>query len=229
MPIKSKVIAAAAALTVVGAVGAVEALTASAATPACGAQCISIFSRELGTYAQPGPVEDVLDGVAQVGQPVILKAPPSGSDPSQDTIPHRRPVSEWYADGMVSAAASAHYGSLAGVQIEYAPNGMLSGLCVALASVASQNEGLMLQPCSVPNRTIWILDTPDSASTAPTWFPIVNASTTDFRRPFAMSLGQDEVHSNHQLLQIRVRHLKFLTREKTLPDSQLWGAHFGEF
>jgi hypothetical protein len=229
MSIESKLCAVVAALTVVGGVGAVETLSASAATPACGPGCISIFSRELGTYAQPGPVEDVLDGVVQVGQPVILKAPASASDPSQDTIPHRRPVSEWYADGMVSAAVNAHYGSLPGVQIESAPYGMPSGLCVALASIAYQNEALTLQPCNVPNLTVWVLDTPDSASTAPAWFPIVNASTTDFGRPFAMSLKEDEIVSNRKLLHIRVRHLQFLTNEKTLPDSQLWGAHFGQF
>ena len=68
-----------------------------------------------------------------------------------------------------------------------------------------------------------------TTSTAPAWFPIVNASTTDFRRPFAMSLKRDEIMSGHQLLHVRVRLLKFLTNEKTLPDSQLWGAHFGEF
>jgi hypothetical protein len=229
MSIESKLCAVVAALTVVGGVGAVETLSASAATPACGPGCISIFSRELGTYAQPGPVEDVLDGVVEVGQPVILKAPASASDPSQDTIPHRRPVSEWYADGMVSAAVNAHYGSLPGVQIESAPYGMPSGLCVALASIAYQNEALTLQPCNVPNLTVWVLDTPDSASTAPAWFPIVNASTTDFGRPFAMSLKEDEIVSNRKLLHIRVRHLQFLTNEKTLPDSQLWGAHFGQF
>lgn len=167
--------------------------------------------------------------MVQVGQPVILKAPASASDPSEDTIPHRRTVADWYAAGMVSAAANAHYGSLPGVQIEAAPYGMPSGLCVALASVAYQNEALTLQPCNVPNLTVWILDTPDSESTAPAWFPIVNASTTDFSRPFAMSLKEDEIVSDHQLLHIRVRHLQFLTNKKTLPDSQLWGAHVGQF
>jgi hypothetical protein len=43
-----------AALTVVAGVAAVETFSASAATPACGPGCISIFSRDLGTYAQPG-------------------------------------------------------------------------------------------------------------------------------------------------------------------------------
>ncbi len=41
---------------------------------------------------------------------------------------------------------------------------------VALASIAYQNEALTLQPCDVPNLTVWVLDFPDSASTAPAWF-----------------------------------------------------------
>ena len=231
MSITRKLLAALATLTICGvsAAATLSITTASAATPACGAHCISIFNRALGTYAQPGPVEATLQGVAQVGQPVVLKAPPSGSDPSQDEIAHRRPISEWYADGMVPAAVNEHYGNLAGVQIEYTPSGVATGLCVGLASVAYENEGLTLQPCSVPNLTVWVLDTPDSPSTAPAWFPIVNASTTDFRRPSAMSLVPDEVASDHQLLQILARRLQFRTDEKTLPDRQLWGAHFGPY
>ena len=227
MSIKSKMLAAAATLTIVGAVIALDTLPASAATPACGSQCGSIFSRELGTYAQPSVVEGVLQGVANVGQPVILKQA-SGSDPSEDIIPHRGLVSAFYAAGMVSADVNKHYGNLLGVQQEYAPYGVGTGLCVGLASIAYQNEGLTLQPCSIPGRTVWIIDTPDSPATAATgYFPIVNASTTKFERPFAMDLPQDEVASDQQTLQIHVRHLKFLTHEKTLPDSQLWGFHPG--
>ncbi|HET7742063.1 MAG TPA: hypothetical protein VFL67_15565 [Mycobacterium sp.] len=47
----------------------------------------------------------MLDGVAQIGQPVILKQA-SGSDPSEDIIPHRGLVSAFYAAGMVSAAVN---------------------------------------------------------------------------------------------------------------------------
>jgi hypothetical protein len=62
MSITSGVIAAAATLTMVTALSAVETLSASAATTACGSQCGSVFSRELGTYAQPRVVEAVLQG-----------------------------------------------------------------------------------------------------------------------------------------------------------------------
>ena len=220
MSIKSRVLAAAALLILIGGVSTVGTHSANAATPACGAQCGSIFSRELGTFAQPNVVEDVLEGVASVGQPVILKQA-SSSDPSEDIIPHRSRVPALYAEGMVSADIDSHYHNLLGVQQEYAPDGKGSGLCVGVASVAYQNEGLTLQPCSVPGLTVWIIDTPDSP--APGYFPIVNASTTDFSHPFAMDLPQDEVASAHKLLQIHLRHLQFLTDEKTLPDRQLWG------
>jgi hypothetical protein len=228
--IKRKALAAAATLTIAGGVSAAAAGVASAATPACGPACISIFSSELGTYAHPNFVEAVLGGGgATVGQPVGLK-PASGTDPSQDFRPGRATrggkVSDFYADGMVSAEVNSHYGELAAVQQKYAPFGVESGLCVGLASVAYQNEGLTLQPCDVPATTVWVIH-PAPAATTPGYFPIVNASTTDFSRPFAMHLPRNEVASGRPL-QMQVRRLQFRTGEKTLPARQLWGAVFGE-
>ena len=225
MSMKRKVLTAAAALTTFGGLATVGTGTASAATPQCGDACISIFSKVLGTPAQPNFVEDILGGVASVGQRVILKEV-SGADPSEDIIPHGGTVADFYAAGMVSAEANSHYGSLRAVQQEYAPLGVPSGLCVGLASVAYQDEPLTLQPCSTPATTVWILD--PALSHALGFFPIINASTPDFRHPFAMDLRQDAIASDHQMLEIHARRLQFLTDEKTLPDSQLWSAHFGE-
>ena len=154
---------------------------------------------------------------------MILKQA-SSSDPSEDIIPHRGLISAFYAAGMVSERINDHYGNLLGVQQEYAPYGIGTGLCVALASPAYQNEGLTLQPCSVPGVTVFVIDIPDSPSTAAEhYFPIVNASTTDFSHPFAMDLPQDEVTSDQHPAQILLRHLQFLGDEKTLPDRQLSG------
>jgi hypothetical protein len=218
MSIKRTSLVAAATLTILGGVAA----SANAATPECGMLCGSVFSRELGTYAQPGPVEAVLGGVARVGQPVILK-PGSNLDPSQDIIPHGSPVSTFFEAGLVSADVNRRYGHLLGVQQEYAPFGDDTDLCVGLAKVASQNQGLTLQPCDVSARTVWIIATDYSPTTAPLFFPIVNASNTTFERPFAMDLRRDEVVNDRKTLQIHIRRLKFLTEEKTLPESQLWG------
>ncbi len=231
MSIKRKLLAVVATLMVASIVSTVGTLSAGAATPACGPHCVSIFSKELGNYSAPGVVETVLDGKAEAGQPSTLSQA-SASAPSEDFMP-RAPgaglVSDFYAAGMVSAEVNGHFGGERATQIEYAPFGIGTGLCVGLETVAYQNEGLTLQPCSVPGLTVWILDFADSPATAPAYFPIVNGSTTDLSRPFAMDLPQDEVASDQQILQIHVRHLQFLGSDKALPDRQLWGAHFGAY
>src|SRR6516225_5634186 len=121
MPIKTKVLAAAAALTAVGGLYTAATLPASASTTQCGTACVQISSKLYG----PGFVESVFQGIAAAGQPTILHAA-SNSDPTGDFInPLGHPVlvSTFYAQGMVSAAVNAHYGSEPAVQVEYAPFG----------------------------------------------------------------------------------------------------------
>jgi hypothetical protein len=225
MSIRSKVLAAAVALTVAG--GAIGTLPASAATPECGPNCISIFSRAFGTYDQPNFVEAVLDGQAKVGQPLILKRA-SRFDSSEDLVPDQRLVSQWYAVGMVSAAVNRHYGDLQAAQIQYAPLGMLTGLCVGVEGVPSQGEGLTLQPCSAPGSTVWIVDTADSPATAPEgYFPLVNGATKNFSRPYAMDYPRGAHPTDCPTPHIQVRRLKFRGKERRVPDRQLWGTLLG--
>jgi hypothetical protein len=211
-------------LAVVGCVNAVAALPATAATPACGPTCLSVFSKELGTYAQPNFVEHVFGGVASVGTPTGLN-PASGSDTSEDFMnPHPGSVSDYYAMGLVSAAVNAHYGNLPASQLEYTPAGTPTGLCVGVATEPYQNEALSLQPCTVPGRTVWIIGTSLSPATAAAkFFPIISGATADFARPFAMSYPR-HVDTNDVLPPIRLRHVQFLGPERALPDTQLWGV-----
>ena len=225
--IKRKVLAAVATLAIVYGVGAAAPGAASAATPECGDSCISVFGSKLGTYAQPNFIEAVLgDGGARVGQPVGLKQA-NRLDPSQDILPdgpiEGAKVSDFYAVGMVSAKANKHYGSLPAVQQRYAPFGVRTDLCVGLARVR-QNEGLTLQPCSVPGRTVWVVH--EGLATPAKYFPIINAATTDFRRPFAMHLPRNKA-ARGKPVRMHARRLQFLGREKTLRARQLWGAVFG--
>jgi hypothetical protein len=229
-PIKGKVLAAVATLTIVCGVSAAATGAASAASPQCGGNCISVFSSELGSYDQLNFVEAVLgDGGARIGQPVGLKRA-NKFDPTQDIKPDGpipmkvAKVSDFYAAGMVSAEANRHYGHLDAVQQRYAPFGMDTDLCVGLARV-TQNEGLTLQPCTVPGTTVWVVQT--DLATPAGYFPIVNAATTDFRRPFSMHLPRNEVASGKPL-QMQARHLQFLTDDGTLRARQLWGAWPGE-
>jgi hypothetical protein len=228
LSIKRKVLAAVAALTIVCGVSAAATGAASAASPQCAEHCISVFSSELGTYDQLNFVEAVLgDGEARIGQPVGLKQA-NKFDPTQDIKPDApvpmATVSDFFAAGMVSAEANRHYGHLPAVQQRYAPFGMDTELCVGLASV-KQNEGLTLQQCSVPGTSVWVVR--EDLAIPPGYFPIVNAATTDFRRPFAMHLPRNEVASGRPL-QMQARRLQFLTADKMLRARQLWGAWFGE-
>jgi len=228
LPIKRKVMAAVATLTIVGGVSAAATGVASAASPQCAERCISVFSSELGSYDQLNFVEAVLgDGGARIGQPVGLKRA-NKFDPTQDIKPDApfpmATVADFFAAGMVSAEANQHYGHLQAVQQKYAPFDIDTDLCVGLASV-KQNEGLTLQPCNVPGTTVWVVQT--DLFIPPGYFPIVNAATTDFRRPFSMHLPRDEVASGNPL-QMQARHLQFLTAENTLRARQLWGAWPGE-
>jgi len=219
MSITTKVLAAAAGLTVAGGLTAAPALPASASTTQCGTACVQISSKLYG----PGFVESAFQGIAAAGQPTILH-PASSSDPTGDFINplgHPVRVSFFYAQGMVSAAVNAHYGLPdVAVQVEYAPFGQPTGLCAAVATPAYQNEGLSLQPCSTPGTTVFIIDFADSPSTAPRYFPIVNASTTDFTHPYTMTIDGNPAHKPFP--QITLQHMH--DNPTDVPDNQLWQA-----
>lgn len=223
MSITRKVLVAAATLTVAGGLSTVGTLPATAATPQCAPHCIQIFNRMFGTPTNPNFVETVFQGIGTAGQPTIL-ARATNSNPAGDLIamaPGAGLVSDFFAAGMVSAAVNQHYGTERAAQIQYAPLGKPSGLCAALATAAYQNEGLTLQPCNTPGTTVWIIDTADSPATAPTYFPLVSGSTTDFTHPFAMTIHGNP--ADKRLPQIKVQRLR--GNPAHVRDSQLWGAN----
>ena len=116
MSIKSKVLAAAATLTLVGGVGAAGALTAgsaAAATPSCGPACVNLFSYQFGTHATPNYTVDVLRQGEKVGQPIILFRT-ANYDPALDwTFSFQGTVADFFAAGLVSSAVALHYGCIA--------------------------------------------------------------------------------------------------------------------
>jgi hypothetical protein len=224
MSIKTRVLAAAAALTVAGGLSTAGTLPAAASTTQCGTACVQIFSKLYG----PGFVESVFQGIAAAGQPTIVHRA-STSDPTGDFINplgHPLLVSDFYAMGMVSAAVNAHYGTEPAVQVEYAPDGQGTGLCSAVAAtIAYQNEGLTLQPCSTPGTTVFIIDHDDAPADwagGAGYFPLVSATTTDFTRPFTMTILGNP--ASKPFPQITLQHLH---GSPDVPDNQLWKAPHG--
>jgi hypothetical protein len=225
MSIKSKVIAAAATLTLVGGVstvGALTAATAGAATPSCGASCFDFFSRDFG--ATPNFVVDVFRQGAKVGQPIILfKA--SNSDPAEDfTFGNQGTVADFLAAGLVSTAVALHYGCTTppfatctpprandqAFELEYAPFGVDTGLCVGLFATASAGEKVTLQPCGVSSKTVWIQDNAGNRgnpnlSTA--FLPLINGSDTNFSHPFVLTYPKNGFPTDIPRPQLTVNNL----------------------
>ena len=220
MSIKSKVLAAAAVLSLAGGLSAAGAGAASAATPQCANNCLTPKSA-----AYPRFVESALFGIPLRGVPTIV-SPAAGGNPGEDfTLPTGTPVNAayYYARGMVSAALTSQYGGtgFAAVQIEYAPYGKPTGLCSGIATTAYQDEALSLQPCSTPDTTVWILDFNDSQIRGD--YSIINASTTDFTHPFVMTILGNP--ARQLVTPIILQHL--LGNPGNVPANELWSTASG--
>ena len=145
--------------------------------------CINIFSHQFGTHKSPNYVVDVLRQGEKVGQPIILFRT-ANFDPAEDwTLASRAPPPTSSRPHMVSAQVALHYGCIPAppggnfpdcygqthfavndpaFEIEYAPFGVDSGLCMGVAATAFNDEGVTLQACGVSSKTVWIADIFDS-------------------------------------------------------------------
>jgi len=243
MSIKSKVLATAATLTLVGGIGTAGALTAgtaSAATPSCGNSCIDVFSHQFGTHKSPNFVVDVLRQGEKVGQPIILFRT-ANFDPAEDfTVAFQGTVSDFFAAGLVSAAVDLHYGGGAkgfpndfAFENEYAPFGVDSGLCLGVAATAFNDEGVTLQPCGVSSKTVWIVDTFDSPVTLfKGYVPLINGSDTNFSHPFVLTYPNNSFPTDKPRPQLVVTNITGSSNGPgpvlgTVNVNQLWGADFG--
>jgi hypothetical protein len=246
MSIKSKVLAAAATLTLVSGVGAAGALTAgtaSAATPSCGPSCINLFSHQFGSFRSPNYTVDVLRQGERTGQPIILFRQ-SNYDPALDwTVAFQGLVSDFFAAKLVSAAVALHYGGGSvgatddpAFENEYSPFGVESGLCMGVAATAFSDEGVTLQPCGVSSKTVWILDTYDQFSfrdALRNGVPLINGSDTNFSQPFVLSYPNQGFPTDKPRPQLVVLNLTGFSngfggpQVGTISSNQLWGATFG--
>jgi hypothetical protein len=246
MSIKSKLLATAATLTLVGGVGMAGALTAgpaAAATPSCGPGCVNIFNQDIG----PGFLVDVLRQGEKVGQPIILFRS-SNFDPALDwSISFQGTVQDFFVAGLVDAATALHYGctsanfvsctdtggpfpNLAAFEIEYAPFGVDSGLCMGVAATAFQDEGVTLQPCGVSSKTVWIIDSLDNSLGQTAGLPLINGSNTNFSHPFVLTYPGNAFPTDKPRPQIVVTNLTGFQQPgspvlpviSTVSSNQLW-------
>lgn len=180
MSIKSKVFAGAAAASVVVGGAGLATATANASTPSCGHACVNIYSAQWGSK---NPL-DVYKQAARVGNKIIL-FPKSSSDPGQDfTATNQGTVADFYALGLVSPQVDLHYANDEAYEIQYAPYGAESSLCVGTGSTAANGTAVTLQPCGVSSKTVWIVD---SAKAHKGYAPLINGSDNNFSDPYALT------------------------------------------
>ena len=277
MSIRGKVLAAAAALTLIGGVstGAVlTAGTARAATPSCGPACIDIFSKNFGSYGSPQFALDVFRQGERAGQPIILFRQ-SNADPAEDfTLSFEGQVSDFFASGLVSSAFALHYGCETGLrftggtggtfnctstdpvtgrsitfpdlyafEIEYAPFGVDSGLCVGATSAVPGSK-VSLQPCGTTAGTVWAADTLDSCPFTNPLYSLevqaINGLDTNFSHPSVLTYPASSFPTDKPRPQLLVKNLTgFSQNGPPSPNpsgcqsivgadtSQLWSAYLG--
>jgi hypothetical protein len=228
----------------------------SAAAPSCGVACgVDILSVEFGHHHSPNFLLDVFQAHARIGQAIILYRA-SNIDPAEDfRVTSQGTVLDFYRDGLVSAAFAQHYGCVPAdktgtgdfsrcfgtdksfndpaFEIEYAPDGVNSGLCVGVASTPTRAEGVTLQRCGASSGTVWAIDLYDQPfeSLVLGYYPLINGSDANFSDPFALTYPLDGYPTDMPRPQLMVYHLSGFTRGfppivnlASIDDAQLWGA-----
>ena len=73
-------------------------------------------------------------------------------------------------------------------EIEYAPYGVSSGLCVGVCSTAARATRWPSSRAACTSKTVWIVDALDPNFGAHSGFvPLINGSNTNFSHPFVLT------------------------------------------
>jgi hypothetical protein len=210
----------------------------------------AVFTRDFGNHSSSNFVLDVLGQGGDTGQPIILFHTSSSNAAENWTVSSQGTTAQFYTDGLVSATVAQHYGCIPGgnfsncygqtsvavnysaFEIEYAPNGVVSGLCMGVASTAVQGEGVTLQPCGVSAKTVWIADNFGSQSTLSNGYvPLINGSDTNFSQPFVLTYPASGYPTDSPRPQLQVDTITGSSQGfppgpalGTVGDNQLWGA-----
>jgi len=121
-------------------------------------------------------------------------------------------------------------------EIEYAPYGVDSGLCLGVPNASpTEEEKVSLQPCGVSAKTVWIADIFDSPSTLFNgYIPLINGTDNNFSQPYVLSYPESGYPTNLPRPQLEIDNITGFSRGfppgpelGTVNDNQLWGADFG--
>jgi len=238
MSIRGKVMAAAAVMTLVGGVSAAGTLAAQAATPSCYQNCINLFSQKYGSPF----ILDVQLQRGRAGQPITLYRA-SNNDAGEDFIIFDKArVSGFASLGLVSATVAQHWGGTCAqvssmthkcvrhypndwaYEIEYAPDGVPSGLCVGVEHPAGDGTKVVLERCGSGGRTSWIVDA--NAALGNPSVPLINGSDTSANDPYVLNFPGSATPFQTPTPQLTTWQLQQYFGGGVF-NNQLWSANFG--
>jgi hypothetical protein len=187
------------------------------ATPACGAQCIDIFSRVLGHHTILNAYVPGDTGVGgKVGQKLNLKFA-SNSHPNEDfTLAADGTVSQFCGTELApTSVACLHYGSSEVLELNWTPYGNETDLCAGTSGTIFSGENVTLQQCGVYEGTLFIVD---SDNTQHGYSPLIDGASASFSHPEVVTVDPGTVHPTNQ---IKVETENTLTGG-VIPDTQLF-------
>jgi hypothetical protein len=186
--------------------------SAHAASPACGASCMTLTSEAYGPgYVTSVPTRRILFQAPRVG---MAAAGPDENEDFQSL--DLGTVSVLYHYGIVSADVNLMWGNDTAYEYVYAPGGKAGSLCLGTGSTAVQGAPVILEQCGVSARTVWIV-LPNSTSRIFT--PLINGSDTRLFDPFVLTAGSDNG-------QLTVDEL-VLSLGKVPAEAQMWRDLYG--
>jgi hypothetical protein len=216
-------LAAASSLLAFGATAAQAAVAVKPnATPACGKQCVDIFSRVLGhgTILNAYVPGDTGTG-GKVGQKLNLKFA-SNSHPNEDFTPAIDGTVSQFCGTELAATSVAclHYASNPVLELNWTPYGNQTDLCAGTSGPIFNGENVTLQPCGVYEGTLLIVD---SNNIQHGYAPLIDGASASFSHPQVITVDPGSSHPDNQ---IKVEAENTLTGG-VIPDTQLFSGFPG--
>lgn len=192
-------LAAAASLLALGATAAQASVSARPdATPACGGQCINIYSRLLGRDTILNAYVAGDRGVGgKVGQKLNLHFA-SNTHPNEDfTLAADGTASQFCGTELArTSVACLHYSGSEVLELNWTPYGNETDLCAGTAGPIFSGESVTLQRCGVHEGTLFIADS-DHATDG--YVPVIDGADASFSHPEVITVDPGTTHPTNQL------------------------------
>jgi hypothetical protein len=190
------------------------------ATPSCSWPCLNPYNAKWGS----DEILKAVNSAAFSGNRLKL-AIASNSSPGEDWVFYDvDTVTNLILNGLVSPQLEEYFGDDTGFELQFAPYGVMSGLCQGVSTPAYNGERVTLQTCGnqdgeVIGSTVWILGEDIAPPPYEGFLPIISGTTTNFSDPQVLA-----AKALNRLVTFRLQGFS----DGQIYSNQLWWAFPGE-